>query len=123
MSAWLLASAMIVSLPACDRENEFDPVYPNPDVGFSETESVGKRGTEVGGFFDRNLPRSKARDESHRGVPTELARAVQAMGSRVISDEAYDWRASPPPPEGTAPAAAPGGAPEPGGVRAPAPLR
>lgn len=123
MRRWLLVPICALMMPACDRGDEVNAVYPNPDVGVSETESVGNRGTEVGGFFDRNLPRARERDESHRGVPTELARAVQAMGARVISDEVYDWRASPPPTPGINPTPAAGVGPTPEGPTTSAPLR
>lgn len=37
----------------CERGDRIDHMNPLPTSGFSETVSVGNRGTEKGGFFDR----------------------------------------------------------------------
>lgn len=74
----------IVAASACERST-YSAVDPLPGFGFSETESVGKRGTEPGGFFARSgsgVP-AAASAGGAAVTPPPVQRAVEGAGANV----------------------------------------
>lgn len=75
----------------CDRGDRLDSMNPQPESGFSETVSVGNRGTEKGGFFERGETPPRAAESPLPAAPSASAApaaSTQEAGSPKLGSEA-----------------------------------